>query len=77
MTQKKLWEDKIIKDNEIDPLVKEKAVNILDSILKFANKEDYAKDYLQEFVNFTNYLDKARNQNILDVAPQYSKIFDK
>jgi sulfatase maturation enzyme AslB (radical SAM superfamily) len=73
----KLWEDKIIKDNEIDPLVKEKAVNILDSILKFANKEDYAKDYLQEFVNFTNYLDKARNQNILDVAPQYSKIFDK
>ncbi len=73
----KLWEDKILKDNEIDPLVKEKAVNILDSILKFANKEDYAKDHLQEFVNFTNYLDKARNQNILDVAPQYSKIFDK
>ena len=73
----KLWEEKFIQDNEIDPHTKDNAVNILDSILKFANKEDYAQDYLQEFVNFTNYLDKTRNQSILDVAPQYSKIFDK
>jgi len=72
-----LWKEKFTQDNEIDPHTKDKALNILDSILKFANKEDYAQDYLQEFVNFTNYLDKKRNQSILDVAPQYSKIFDK
>lgn len=73
----KLWEERFVKDNEIDTHTKDNAINILDSILKFANKEDYAQDYLQEFVNYTNYLDKARNQNILDVAPQYAKIFDK
>ena len=73
----KLWEERFVKDNEIDTHTKDNAINILDSILKFANKEDYAQDYLQEFVNYTTYLDKARNQNILDVAPQYAKIFDK
>lgn len=73
----KLWEERFVTDNEIDPHTKDNAINILDSIIKFANKEDYAQDYLQEFVNYTTYLDKARNQNILDVAPQYSKIFDK
>ena len=73
----KLWEERFVKDNEIDTHTKDNAINILDSILKFANKEDYAQDFLQEFVNYTTYLDKARNQNILDVAPQYAKIFDK
>ena len=72
-----IWKNKILFDNEIEQTVKENAIGILDSILKFANKEDYSKDYLNEFVNFTKYLDKARNQSILDVAPQYSKLFDK
>ena len=71
------WKNKFMFDNEIEQSVKENATSILDSILKFANKEDYSNDYLNEFVNFTKYLDKARNQNILDVAPQYSKLFDK
>jgi len=71
------WKNKFMFDNEIEQSVKENATSILDSILKFANKEDYSNDYLDEFVNFTKYLDKARNQNILDVAPQYSKLFDK
>lgn len=73
----KNWETRFQQDNELDQHTKDNAVSILDSILKFANKEDYSTDYEQEFVKFTNYLDKTRKQNILDVAPQYSYIFDK
>jgi hypothetical protein len=35
------------------------------------NSEDYATDHLQEFVDHTKKLDLIRNQNILDVVPQY------
>ena len=73
----KNWETRFQQDNELDQHTKDNAVSILDSIVKFANKEDYSTDYEQEFVKFTNYLDKTRKQNILDVAPQYSYIFDK
>ena len=71
------WARRFVYDNEIDKHTKDKAVEILDSILNFANSEDYSKPYLEEFVKFTNYLDKTRKQNILDVVPQYNEIFDK
>jgi hypothetical protein len=40
------WKNKFMFDNEIEQRVKENATSILDSILKFANKEDYSNDYL-------------------------------
>lgn len=50
------------------------AENILNSIVKYSMSADYS-ERLPEFVKFTNYLDKARNQNILDIVPNYNKLF--
>jgi len=50
------------------------AKEILDSIMKYAKSEDYSKN-LEEFVKFTRYLDKSRDQSILDVCPQYQRLF--
>ena len=47
---------------------------ILNSIIKFANAGDISNT-LPEFIKFTKYLDQEREQNILTVVPQYSKIF--
>jgi hypothetical protein len=69
------WKEKFRYDNKLSPEVKDNAEQILDSILKFANTEAYSDNYLQEFINWTNYLDKTRNQSIIDVVPQYSKLF--
>ena len=55
--------------------VKQKFSDILDGIMDFMNSEDYAKDYLEEFVNHTKKLDLIRSQNILDVCPQYEGLF--
>lgn len=57
------------------PEVKTSAKEILYSILKYANHADYS-DKIDEFVRFTKYLDNARNQNILDIAPQYKSLFE-
>jgi hypothetical protein len=38
--------------------------------------EDYSKDWLNEFVKITKALDEARDQNILDIVPQYKDLFD-
>ena len=69
------WKEKFQFDNEISQDVKDNAIKILDSITNFANSEDYSDNYLQEFINWTTYLDKTRKQSILDVVPQYDKLF--
>lgn len=51
--------------------VKKKFIEILDGVMDFMNSEDYATDHLHEFVDHTRKLDLIRNQNILDVVPQY------
>jgi hypothetical protein len=37
--------------------------------------EDYSKEWLDGFVNITKKLDEARDQNILDIVPQYEDLF--
>ena len=34
------------------------------------------QEWLQEFVNITKKLDEIRDQNILDIVPQYKDLFD-
>ena len=55
--------------------VKQKFVSILDGIMDFMNSEDFATDHLEEFKLHTTKLDLIRNQNILDVVPQYKGLF--
>ena len=50
------------------------AENILNSITKYMLGADYS-DKLPEFVKFTNYLDQARGHSILDIAPEFERLF--
>lgn len=52
------------------------ACDILDSVEKYMYADDYS-DKIPEFVNFTTYLDNARNQNILDIVPEYKGLFNE
>ena len=52
------------------------AENILNSIAKYMNDADYS-DKLAEFVRFTKYLDSARDQNIVEVVPEYRELIDE
>jgi hypothetical protein len=38
--------------------------------------EDYSKEWLSHFIDQTTKLDEVRNQNILDIVPQYKDLFD-
>jgi hypothetical protein len=51
------------------------AESILRGIIKYAQGADYS-DKLPEFVKFTKYLDAARGNNILDIAPEYKGLFE-
>ena len=51
------------------------AENILQGILSYTNGADYS-DKLSEFIKFTTYLDKVRNQSIVELIPEYSDLFD-
>jgi organic radical activating enzyme len=68
------WIDKF--ELEFDSATASNAKQILASILKFANASDLSA-LVPEFVKFTKYLDQARNQNILEIAPQYQNLFEE
>jgi len=70
------WSDRFIDDKELSMDVKNNAASIMESVLKFAKSED-ASDKLPEFVRFTKYLDKQRNQSVVDVVPQYEELFNE
>ena len=70
------WLMRFDRDPTLDQNTKDNAKSILQSILKFANSEDMS-DKLSEFVRFTKYLDTKRNQSILEIAPQYKRLFDE
>jgi sulfatase maturation enzyme AslB (radical SAM superfamily) len=59
-----------------DAHIVKSANRILDSIVKYARAEDES-NRLSQFIDFTRKLDNVRNQNIVDVVPQYKKLFDK
>ena len=69
------WIERFNNEDDFDDNVKKNAQSILSSVLKFADAEDLS-DKLDEFVRFTKYLDTARKQSILDVAPQYEGLFN-
>ena len=52
-----------------------RACKILDSISKYMLAKDES-DKLENFVDYTVKLDKIRNQNIIDIVPQYREIFE-
>jgi len=69
------WKLKFEKDNDLSEEVKKKSFDILNSIVKFMTSDDYS-DSLPEFISFTRFIDQERNQNILDIVPEYKTIFE-
>jgi len=69
------WKLKFEKDNDLSEEVKKKSFDILNSIVKFMTSDDYS-DSLPEFISFTRFIDQERNQNILDIVPEYKSIFE-
>ena len=57
--------------------VKDKFIKILTGIEKFMMSEDYSEEWLDKFIDETTKLDEVRNQNILDIVPQYAKLFNE
>lgn len=56
--------------------VKNNFVKVLNGVEKFMMSEDYSEEWLDHFVDQTRKLDEVRNQNILDIVPQYKDLFD-
>lgn len=70
-----IWSGKIDK-TELNQNMKNRYKQILNSILKYMNSEDWT-DKLPEFINFTSYLDRVRNQKILEIVPDYKDLFNE
>ena len=56
--------------------IKDNFVKLLDGVEKFMLSEDYSEKWLDEFIRYTVKLDEIRNQNILDIVPQYKELFN-
>lgn len=65
-----------IMTTDFDDKVKNNFVKVLKGVEKFMLSEDYSKEWLDHFVDQTVKLDNVRNQNILDIVPQYKDLFD-
>ena len=56
--------------------VKDNFIKVLTGIETFMMSEDYSKEWLDHFIDQTAKLDEVRNQNILDIVPQYKELFN-
>lgn len=65
-----------IQSTDYDDHIKNNFVKLLDGVEKFMLSEDYSEQWLEQFVDQTRKLDEIRNQNILDIVPQYKELFD-
>jgi sulfatase maturation enzyme AslB (radical SAM superfamily) len=68
----RLW----IQSTDYNDHIKQSFEKLLDGVQKFMLSEDYSEQWLPEFVNTTRRLDEIRNQNVLDIVPQYKDLFD-
>ena len=73
----------IEQSNHIDN-VKKYFVKHLNSVEKFMLSEDYSngkcwsgRTWLEEFIYVTKRLDKIRDQNIINVVPQLTRLFNE
>jgi len=56
--------------------VKDNFIKVLTGIETFMMSEDYSEEWLGHFIDQTAKLDEVRNQNILDIVPQYKELFN-
>ena len=71
------YKESMIKINSsgVDGKLISRANDIYNGILKYMKEEDLHETQFKEFVNYTKFLDKERNQNIVDIMPSLEKYF--
>lgn len=76
------YKDWIHKSNH-DDYIKKTFTKYLNNVQKFMLSEDYSdgecwsgRTWLQEFIHLTTNLDRIRNQNVLEVVPQFESLFN-
>ena len=67
------FKDWLIQEN-LDPKIEQAALKIINSIVDFMMSEDTSSKW-GWFKEYTRQLDKLRNQNIIDVVPEYEPYF--
>ena len=56
--------------------IKKEFSKLLNGVTKFMNSEDYSEQWLNDFISYTNKLDKLREQDIRTIVPQFKELFD-
>jgi len=64
-----------IQNSDLEMHVKDTAIRMLTGVLNFVFLEDKS-DKIEEFVNFTRFLDEKRKQNIKDFVPELGELFE-
>jgi len=65
-----------IQTTDFPDKVKTNWIKVLGGVEKFMMSEDYSEEWLPHFIDQTRKLDEVRDQNILDIVPQYKELFD-
>ena len=65
-----------IQTTDFPDKVKNNWLKVLGGVEKFMMSEDYSEEWLEHFVDQTKKLDEVRDQNILDIVPQYKDLFN-
>ena len=73
----KRYDESIIKliDAKIEIALIERAKSIYNSIVRYMNSGDMSHK-MQDFIEYTNFLDKERGQNIAEAVPSLAKYFN-
>lgn len=71
------YKESMIKLNAsgIDQELINRANEIYTGIITYMNQEDLHDDQFEEFIKYTKFLDKEREQNIVDIIPSLEKYF--
>ena len=64
-----LW----VKENNFNEHVQRHAHEIVSGVLNYMRSESYHEQHWDEFVKYTTDLDRIRNENIIDVEPEFKK----
>jgi MoaA/NifB/PqqE/SkfB family radical SAM enzyme len=75
IVDKKFAEYKEWAVNNTSEIISSQFVSILDGVSTFMNAESYHDEYFPTFVSLTKKLDELRDQNILDVVPEFEEYF--
>jgi hypothetical protein len=62
-----------VKDNNYNEHVIKQAEDIVNGVTSYMNSESYYDSHWNEFIKYTKQLDSIRDENLLDVEPQFKE----